>query len=93
MPARPPVLLIVESRNTLFLRYAESIRAAGVRVEHVPHDQAIAKITLCNPDVVLQMAPAKLATHLWASARRSRSHRLAGACSCSYRRGRQPDGG
>jgi CheY-like chemotaxis protein len=53
MLARHPFLLIVESRNTLFLQYAESIRAAGVHVEHVPHDQAIAKITRSDPDVVL----------------------------------------
>ena len=53
MRARSPFLLIVESRNILFLRYAESIRAAGVHVEQVPHDQAIAKITFSNPDLVL----------------------------------------
>lgn len=53
MRARSPFLLIVESRNILFLRYAESIRAAGVHVEQVPHDQAIAKITFSSPDLVL----------------------------------------
>jgi DNA-binding NtrC family response regulator len=54
MPTRSPLLVIVESRNTLLLRYAESIRAAGVQVEHVvDDDQAIVRIRFFNPEVVL----------------------------------------